>query len=135
MTLSGTGCHVNSEEVAGVFLGPKDFFGAGGGGEKVSTQIVAGNRFVGRFVIPASYTANDPTYGGKSVPSSPGQYLFGFYPAGQCSVQFTVTAATLPFTGTAASTTALTAAGAALAGAGATLCLLSRRRRKPHTAS
>lgn len=135
VTLSGTGCRVNAHEVAGVFLGPKDFFGAGGGGERVSTQTLAGSRFVGRFVIPANYTANDPTYDGKSVPSSPGQYLFGFYPAGQCSVQFTVTASTLPFTGTAAPTTALTITGMGLAGAGATLSLLGRRRRKPHKAS
>jgi hypothetical protein len=79
-----------------VFLGPTSYVGAGGGGDQVPTPYHAkGTGFEVTYPIPSSYYSGEQP-GGKSpapVAVTPGTgYSFATYPAGGCTVRFTVTA-------------------------------------------
>lgn len=75
--------------VVAVFLGPQAYVGSGGGGSQVPGPYQAkGHGFTVTYRIPASYQ----TSGGQSAAVGPGAVTFATYPAGLCSVPFTVTA-------------------------------------------
>jgi hypothetical protein len=78
-----------------VFLGPQAYVGSGGGGEEVPRPYRAvGAGFEVSYRIPRTYVAGAQV--GKSptpVAVTPGAgYSFATYPAGGCTVRFTVTA-------------------------------------------
>lgn len=94
VTISGTGCHNPLQSVSAVFLGPRAWMGSSGGG--VDLEIpVQDNHFRTTFRIPSSYPAGGDAQ--KTAPVTPGgHYAFAVDPAAECSVAFTVTAASSP---------------------------------------
>lgn len=76
-----------------VFLGPKSYVGSGGGGNEVPRPYRAvGGGFEVSYRIPRSYVTG--AQGGTSpapIAVTPGGgYSFATYPAGGCTVRFTV---------------------------------------------
>jgi hypothetical protein len=89
VALRGQGCNNPGEPVTAVFLGPGTYVGSSGGGDEFMIPVNSSNQFNGSFQIPPTYTS-----GGASnhpVPVTPGRFSFSVYPAGLCSVPFTVT--------------------------------------------
>lgn len=94
----GTAVTLSSDQLCGastpdgvvaVFLGPQAYVGSGGGGNQVPGPYQAkGHGFTVSYRIPASYQ----TSGGQAAAVGPGAVTFATYPAGLCSVPFTVTA-------------------------------------------
>lgn len=78
-----------------VFLGPQAYVGTGGGGNEVPKPYRAvGGGFEVSFRLPRSYAAGaEDGKTSTSVAVTPGSgYSFATYPAGGCTVPFTVSA-------------------------------------------
>lgn len=78
-----------------VFLGPRAYVGSGGGGNEVPKPYRAvGKGFEVSYRVPRSYVAGaEDGKRSRSFAVTPGAgYSFATYPAGGCTVRFTVSA-------------------------------------------
>jgi len=110
------GCNIPSQPPAAlVFLGPSSFIGAGGAGNEVPFKMAGDGRFTATFTIPATYLGGESGASpNPTLPVRPGDhYAFATYPAGDCSVPFTVTGGIRNLAISIALRTELTAAYAA----------------------